>query len=75
MRDMYSLGARRYNLGPAPRSLARFKQQFCEQPVSYPGPLTVVLNEGLFRVWRKVIFPVAKNLRPMLRKIVSRIKR
>ncbi len=75
MRDMYRLGARRYNMGPAPGSLARFKQQFCEQPVSYPGPLTVVLNEGLFQVWRKVIFPVAKNLRPMLRKIVSRIKR
>ena len=75
MRDMYSLGAQRYNLGPGPGSLARFKQQFCEHPVSYPGPLTVVLKEGWFRVWRKVVFPVAKFLRPALRGLVSRIKR
>jgi len=74
MRDMYRLGARRYNLGPAPGSLARFKEQFCQHPVTYPGALTVVLNEGLFRVWQKAVFPLAKSLRPMLRKIVSRLK-
>ncbi len=75
MRDMYSMGARRYNLGPGPGSLARFKQQFCQRPVSYPGPLTVVLKKDWFRIWRKVVFPVAKRLRPTLRGIVSRIKR
>jgi hypothetical protein len=74
MRDMYRMGARRYNLGPGPSSLARFKQQFSKQPTASPGVLTVVLNEGLFRIWRKVIFPVAKSLRPTLRKIVSRMK-
>jgi hypothetical protein len=75
MRDMYRLGARRYNLGPGPGSLARFKQQFCETPVAYPAALTVVLNQSLFQIWRKVIFPIAKGLRPTLRKIVSHIKR
>lgn len=75
MRDMFRLGTRRYNMGPGPGSLARFKQQFCQHPVSYPGPLTVVLNDGLFRLWRTVLFPVAKNLRPTLRRIVSHVKR
>jgi len=75
MRDMYRLGTRRYNLGPGPGTLARFKQQFCENPVSYPGPLTVVLKEGWFRIWRKWGFPMAKGIRPTLRKFVSRMKR
>lgn len=74
MRDMYRQGAQRYNLGPGPGSLARFKQQFCDTPAEAPGVVTVVLNESLYQVWRKAIFPVAKNLRPMLRKIVSRVK-
>jgi len=74
MRDMYRLGAVRYNLGPGPNSLARFKKQFCETPVAYPGALTLVLNEPLFRIWRKAIFPVAKRLRPALRTIVSHLK-
>lgn len=75
MRDMYRLGACRYNLGPAPGSLARFKQQFCQHPVESPGVLTMVLNEPLFRIWSKVIFPVARSLRPTLRKIISHVKR
>jgi hypothetical protein len=74
MRDMYRRGARRYNLGPGPSSLARFKQQFSKQPARSPGVLTVVLNKGLFQIWRKVVFPIAKRLRPTLRKIVSRMK-
>lgn len=73
MRDMYRMGARRYNMGPGPGSLARFKRQFCEQPSAAPGVLTVVLNENLFGIWQKLIFPVARSLRPMLRKIVSRM--
>jgi hypothetical protein len=75
MRDMYRMGARRYNLGPGPGSLARFKRQFCQHPVSYPAPLTVVLKQDWFRWWRKVFFPVARRLRPTLRKIVSQVKR
>ena len=74
MRAMYRLGALRYNLGPGPNSLARFKKQFCSTPVAYPGALTLVLNEPLYRIWRTGIFPVAKRLRPMLRKIVSHVK-
>lgn len=73
MRDMYRMGARRYNMGPGPGALARFKQQFCEQPAAAPGVLTVVLNEHLFGIWRKLIFPVARTLRPTLRRIVSRM--
>jgi len=75
MRDMYRMGARRYNLGPGPGSLARFKRQFCEHPASYPGPLTVVLKEDWFQLWRKLVFPAARRLRPTLRKIVSHLKR
>lgn len=74
MRDMYRLGASRYNLGPGPGSLARFKRQFCEHPTVYPGAVTAVCNETLYRGWRR-IFPVAKVLRPTLRRIVSRVKR
>jgi len=75
MRDMYHLGANRYNMGPAPGSLARFKQQFCQHPTAYPGAVTAVLNESLYKIWRNAIFPVAENLRPLLRRIVSRVKR
>ncbi len=74
MRDMYRRGARRYNLGPGPGSLARFKQQFCEHPIASPGLLTMVMNDSLFNVWSKAVFPVARSLRPTLRKLVSHVK-
>jgi hypothetical protein len=74
MRDMYHMGARRYNLGPGPGLLARFKRQFCAQPATSPGVLTLVLNENLFGIWRRLIFPVARDLRPILRKILSKVK-
>jgi hypothetical protein len=69
MRDMYRLGARRYNMGPGPGSLARFKSQFCEVPLRYPSPLTIVLKENWFRLWRTAFVPMAKQLHPMLRRI------
>jgi len=69
MRDMYRLGARRYNMGPGPGSLARFKSQFCVVPMRYPGPLTIVLKENWFRLWRTAFVPMAKQLHPMLRRI------
>lgn len=69
MRDMYRLGARRYNMGPGPGSLARFKSQFCEVPMRYPSPLTIVLRENWFRLWRTAFVPMAKQLHPILRRI------
>jgi hypothetical protein len=69
MRDMYRLGAWKYNLGPGPGSLARFKSQFCANPVTYPGPLTVVLKERWFRVWERAFLPMARQLQPMLRSL------
>jgi hypothetical protein len=75
MRDMSRMGARSYNLGPGPGSLARFKQQFSRQCVSYPGPLTVVLKENWFQFWWKTAFPVAKSFRPLVRGLVSRVRR
>jgi len=74
MRDMYRMGTRRYNLGPGPGSLARFKRQFCRHPVSYPGALTLVLKEDLYRMW-KAVFPAAKSLRPVLLGIASWVRR
>ncbi|HTZ84273.1 MAG TPA: GNAT family N-acetyltransferase [Candidatus Acidoferrales bacterium] len=69
MRDMYRLGARRYNMGPGPGSLARFKSQFCELPARYPGPLTIVLKENWFQLWRTAFVPMAKQLHPVLRRL------
>ncbi len=69
MRDMYRLGARRYNMGPGPKSLARFKRTFAAAPVMYPRPLTVVLKEGWFGLWRKGFIPMAKQLQPVLRQV------
>lgn len=69
MRDMYRMGARQYNLGPGPGSLARFKRQFCEYPQNYPGPLTIVLKESWFRLWRTAVMPLAKEFRPVVRQI------
>ena len=67
MRDMYRLGTSRYNFGPGPGSLARFKSEFCPSPVRYPGPLTIVLKEVAFRLWGKAFVPMAKQLQPVLR--------
>jgi lipid II:glycine glycyltransferase (peptidoglycan interpeptide bridge formation enzyme) len=75
MRDMHRQGAIRYNLGPGPGTLARFKQQFTQTPVSYPGPLTVVLKQNAFKLWWKWIFPTAKRLRPTLIAMMSAVTR
>lgn len=72
MRDMYRMGVRRYNLGPGPGSLARFKSQFCRFPAHYPGPLTMVLKENWFWMWQRAFIPVAKQLQPLLRAIAFR---
>jgi hypothetical protein len=69
MRDMYRLGVRRYNMGPGPGALARFKSTFCPSPVRYPNPLTIVLKETPFKLWGKAFVPMAKQLQPMLRKL------
>ncbi len=69
MRDMYRMGASRYNMGPGPGTLARFKSEFCPYPTHYPRPLTVVLKQNWVRVWRKAFIPMAKQLQPMLRKL------
>ena len=69
MRDMYRLGTKRYNMGPGPGTLARFKSKFCEFPLRYPGPLTIVLKENWFRLWRSAFIPMAKQLHPMLRRL------
>jgi len=69
MRDMYRLGASRYNMGPGPRSLARFKSEFSPYPTHYPAPLTIVLKKNSFRLWRRAFVPMAKQLQPMLRKL------
>lgn len=75
MRDMHRMGAHRYNLGPGPKTLARFKSQFCQTPVTYPGPLTIVLKKGWFRLWRKAFVPMAKQLQPALRQIAFQRER
>jgi hypothetical protein len=66
MRDMYGLGAPNYNFGPGPGSLARFKQQFAARGAACPAPVTLVLNDKLFKVWWKVLYPLARLLRPSL---------
>ncbi len=73
MRYMYAHGATRYNLGPGPGTLARFKEQFCPRGPECPPPLTMVLKKGWFQLWMSAIFPVAKMLRPTLRNAVSRL--
>lgn len=72
MRDMYRMGARRYNLGPGPGLLARFKSTFCANPVQYPAPLTIVIGKKWFGLWKKAFLPVAKQLHPMFRKLALR---
>lgn len=73
MRYMYAQGAARYNLGPGPGTLARFKEQFSRQGPECPQPLTMVLKQNWFRFWMKAVFPVAKVLRPTVRRAVSKL--
>ncbi len=67
MRDMYAQGAHTYNLGPGPGDLARFKRQFTRNTAAPPRPVTVVLNEDQFRLWSKLLLPLASKMRPWLR--------
>jgi hypothetical protein len=73
MRYMYAQGATRYNLGPGPGLLARFKEQFSRQGPECPPPLTMVLKPNWFRFWMKIVFPVAKKFRPAVRNTVSKL--
>jgi lipid II:glycine glycyltransferase (peptidoglycan interpeptide bridge formation enzyme) len=69
MRHMYDMGAGFYNMGPAPGSLARYKQQFSPRAVSYPGAVTLVADEKRFRLWQTALLPLAKAVRPSVRKL------
>jgi len=69
MRDMHKLGTRFYNLGQAPGSLARFKQQFSPRAVSCPGVVSLIVDGPRFELWQKVLLPLAKSVRPTVRKM------
>ncbi len=66
MRDMYGMGTRNYNFGPGPGSLARFKQQFAARGPACPAPVTIVLNDKLFKLWWKALFPLAILVKPAI---------
>ena len=69
MRDMHRLGTRYYNMGSAPGSLARFKQQFSPRPVICPGVVSLVVDERRFKLWRGILLPLARAVRPSVRKL------
>jgi len=73
MRYMHRLGTRLYNMGCAPGSLARFKQQFSPRSISYPGPVSLVVDENRFRLWQSAFLPLAKAVRPGVRRWSARL--
>ena len=72
MRDMHKLGTRFYNLGQAPGTLARFKQQFSPRAVCSPGVVSLIVDGPRFQLWQKVLLPLAKSARPTVRKVSGR---
>jgi hypothetical protein len=73
MRHMYKMGAGFYNMGSAPGSLARFKQQFSPRSVTYPGAVSLVVDEKRFRLWQTVLLPLANVVRPGVRKFSGKL--
>jgi len=73
MRHMYRLGARAYNMGSAPGSLARFKNQFSPRELTCPGAVSLVVDEKRFRLWQSALLPLAKAVRPQVRKLSGKL--
>lgn len=67
MRDMFRLGAVHYNFGPGAGGVGQFKQQFMPRRNTYPPPVSLAINEPLYRLWLRGVLPAAQALKPALR--------
>jgi hypothetical protein len=74
MRDLHRMGALHYNLGPGTGSLLQFKQQFRPLQVTYPAPVTAVINKPLYLLWSSLVLPSVRVLKPCAAWIVKHLR-
>jgi len=60
-------------MGSAPGSLARFKNQFSPRELTCPGAVSLVVDEKRFRLWQSALLPLAKAVRPQVRKLSGKL--
>jgi hypothetical protein len=71
MRDFYAEGTRFYNLGSrGSGGLQVFKSKFRPVELSYPTPLTLVLQPMRYRLWSRML-PMLQNSRPRLERLMA----
>lgn len=75
MRDLYGEGCQVYNIsGPGDGTkskVGQFKKKFRPVFVLHPGPLTIVINPFVYRLWRTSFFRIFIPLRGRYRKLLG----
>lgn len=72
MRDFYHLGVRYYNLGSRSGPVYQFKRKFHPIERVNPPPATLVVNQGLYRLWTLVVLRCLLPLRGYVKRALSR---
>jgi lipid II:glycine glycyltransferase (peptidoglycan interpeptide bridge formation enzyme) len=71
MRDLYNEGCRYYSFGPGEGGVGQFKMQFSPQRVTYPPPLTVIVNQPIYRAW-SAVKPGLVSVWPTLKLLIAK---
>ena len=66
MRDLYHEGCRYYSFGPGEGGVGQFKMLFSPQRVTYPPPVTLIINQPLYDLW-SVVKPSLLGVWPTLK--------
>jgi hypothetical protein len=75
MRESLARGAEYYNFGPGPEGVGQFKRQFNPIEVDCGRSVALVTNPHLFGLWKSLGLPLARGLKPMIRRILSPLSR
>ena len=71
MCDLRRLGIREFTLGPSTGSLYAYKQRFNPSEVTYPAPVTLVVNDASYAFWKATVVPASRAW-PRVRSVLKR---
>ena len=63
MSELRRAGVREFTLGPSRGSLLEYKRRFRPAEVVHPAPVTLIVNEGRYRIWRRAVLPMGAVFR------------
>jgi hypothetical protein len=72
MSELRRAGVREFTLGPSRGSLLVYKRRFRPAEVVHPAPVTLIVHEGRYGIWRRAVLPMGAVFRRG-RRVLARV--